>query len=153
MLGVRRPQPYLSRSPAPRNVALQHLTKPFGPAKNLGKRGCVISRDRRKSAFSRLIDIFGGICALIGLSHVIFGISNILGSVPVNAIMDSEHRFYATLFIGFGLAMNWCARDLGGRERPFQFPLAVFFVGGPARLGSVSAVGWPSPLFIFLGSL
>lgn len=100
-----------------------------------------------------LIALFGAICCLIALSHIAIGPSVIPGSVPVNANMDSEDRFYATLFLGFGAAMIWCSRDLTARSQAFGALLLLFFLTGIARIISALAVGLPSPLFIFLGSL
>lgn len=100
-----------------------------------------------------LILIFGIVCILIACVHIAIGPSSIPGSVPVNATMDSEDRFYATLFLGFGAALIWCSRDLKAREGVFGALLLTFFVGGLARIISVLAVGWPIPLFIVLGSL
>lgn len=70
-----------------------------------------------------------------------------------NAVMDSEDRFYATLFLGFGMSTIWCARDLVHREGPMTALLAVFFTGGIARIISYVAVGSPGPFFLFLGAL
>ena len=70
-----------------------------------------------------------------------------------NATMDSEDRFYATLFLGFGLAIIWCAREIEAREKPLGALLAVFFAGGIARMISLIAVGSPGPMFLFMGSL
>lgn len=67
--------------------------------------------------------------------------------------MDSEDRFYATLFLGFGLAVIWASRDLASRRGVYLFLMAVFFVGGVSRIISVLAVGWPHPLFIVLGAI
>ena len=67
--------------------------------------------------------------------------------------MDSEDRFYATLFLGFGIAMVWCARDLAVRRGVYLALLATFFTGGLARIASAIAVGLPSLLFVLLGSL
>ena len=103
---------------------------------------------------ARLVLLIGGIAAIgIALLHIALGPAAIPGSVPVNATMDSEDRFYATLFLGFGVALIWCARDLSQRSRQAYWLLAIFFVGGIARVISVFAVGWPSTLFIFLGGL
>ncbi|MFD1797047.1 DUF4345 domain-containing protein [Paracoccus aurantiacus] len=99
---------------------------------------------------STLSAIFGAVCCLIALAHIAIGPASIPGSVPVNATMDSEDRFYATLFLGFGAAMIWASRDLSERRRLFQALLLVFFLGGIARLISVAAVGWPNALFVFL---
>lgn len=96
---------------------------------------------------------FGLVCAAIALVHIAFGPASIPGSVPVNATMDSEDRFYATLFLGFGLAHVWAARDLAHRSGLVLAMQATFFVGGLARIVSVLAVGMPIPLFVFLGGL
>ena len=100
-----------------------------------------------------LLYLFGGICSAISLAHVAIGPRAIPGGVVTNAIMDSEDRFYATLFLGFGLAIIWCARDLDRREKPLAALLAVFFAGGIARIVSLVSVGSPGPLFLFLGAL
>jgi hypothetical protein len=67
--------------------------------------------------------------------------------------MDSEDRFYATLFLGFGAACVWSARDLAGHARLFEALMLVFWLGGVARLVSAALVGLPNPLFQFLGAL
>jgi hypothetical protein len=46
------------------------------------------------------------------LGPIVFRPAIIPGAIPVNATMDSEDRFYATLFLGFGAAVMWCSRDL-----------------------------------------
>ncbi|MEQ9505480.1 MAG: DUF4345 domain-containing protein [Hyphomonas sp.] len=97
--------------------------------------------------------VFGAVCCLIALAHILIGPSAIPGSVPVNATMDSEDRFYATLFLGFGAAMIWCSQDLMARGRLFDVLMLVFFLGGVARIISAVSVGLPVPLFQFLGAL
>jgi hypothetical protein len=90
----------------------------------------------------KTILIVGGIAAvLIGLAHIALGPASIPGSLPVNATMDSEDRFYAAIFLGFGVSILWspidqaegpghtisdrcvfpwrmCAGDLDGAGRP-----------------------------------
>lgn len=106
-----------------------------------------------RRALSWFVGVFGAICVGISLVHFVFGAASIPGGVSVNATMDSEDRFYATLFTGFGLTLIWCALDLGRRRGAFLALMGVFFFGGVARIMSVAMVGWPSPLFVFLGSL
>jgi hypothetical protein len=97
--------------------------------------------------------LFGAVCTGIALVHIAFGPSSIPGSVPVNAVMDSEDRFYATLFLGFGIAQIWAAFDLANRRGVVLALQATFFMGGIARIISALAVGSPGPLFTFLGAL
>jgi len=104
-------------------------------------------------ALKILIMVFGAVCMAIALVHIGIGPRSIPGSIPVNATMDSEDRFYATLFLGFGAACIWTARDLSGRARVFDALMLVFFLGGVARLVSMAQVGLPGALFQFLGSL
>jgi hypothetical protein len=97
--------------------------------------------------------LFGGVCMAIALAHIAIGPAAIPGSVPVNATMDSEDRFYATLFLGYGAAMIWCSRALVERRLCFGALLLVFFLGGIARIISAIAVGPPNMLFIILGGV
>lgn len=97
--------------------------------------------------------LFGLVCAGIALAHIIHGPSVIPGSIPGNATMDSEDRFYATLFLGFGIAQVWAALDLATRRGAILALQATFFAGGTARVFSALAVGSPGALFVFLGSL
>jgi hypothetical protein len=100
-----------------------------------------------------IVMMFALLCCFIALEHIAIGPAAIPGSIAVNTIMDNEDRFYATLFLGFGVAMFWCSRDLFVRRQVFGFLLLTFFAGGIARLISWAIVGPPSDLFIFLGAL
>ena len=100
-----------------------------------------------------LIAIFGIICMIIALIHIAIGPSAIPGSVPVNATMDSEDRFYATLFLGFRAALLWCSQNLGARGGVFQALLLVFFLGGVARCVSAIQVGLPNEFLQMLWAL
>jgi hypothetical protein len=106
-----------------------------------------------RGALRIFLTLFGIICSVIALTHIAVGPAAIPGGVVTNATMDSEDRFYATLFFGFGLAVIWCANDLDKREKPLAALLAVFFAGGIARIISLAVVGSPGPLFLFLGTL
>ncbi len=103
-----------------------------------------------QSGLKWFVVLFGVVCAAIGATHVVFGPSSIPGSIPVNATMDSEDRFYATLFIGYGLTMVWCAMDLNARKDAFHWLLVIFFASGISRMVSMTQVGLPHPLFVFL---
>ncbi len=100
-----------------------------------------------------VIALFGVVCMAIALVHIVFGPAAIPGSVPVNATMDSEDRFYATLFLGFGAALLWVSRNLEDRRAALFALLVTFFLGGIARIISWIAVGRPDQLFVYLGAV
>ncbi|HEX7427174.1 MAG TPA: DUF4345 domain-containing protein [Mycobacterium sp.] len=65
----------------------------------------------------------------------------ILQGSEVNPTSDGEDRFFAGVFLCFGVALLWCARDLQRRRVYLNFLAAAFFVGGVGRLLSVSLSG------------
>ena len=101
-------------------------------------------------AFQVFLGLFGATIILICLLHLVLGPASIPGSVPVNATMDSEDRFYGTLFGAYGLAVLSCIKDVERKGDLLHFLLAAFFACGVARLVSMAATGLPHPLFMFL---
>ena len=97
--------------------------------------------------------LFGSVAIAIALLHIVFGPSAIPGSVPVNATMDSEDRFYGTLFGAYGVAVLWCVKDVEQKSGVVYFLLATFFVAGLARVVSIAAVGLPDPFFVAMLAL
>ena len=95
-----------------------------------------------------LLALFGVTAIFISLLHIVLGPAAIPGSVPVNATMDSEDRFYATLFLAFGVVLLWCIKDVEHKARIVYFLMLTFFVGGLARIVSMLAVGLPNNFFI-----
>ena len=98
--------------------------------------------------------IFGTTTITIVSMYVVFGPSlTIPGSVPVNATMDSEDRFYATLFAAYGVALLWCVKDVERKSPTVHFLAITFFAGGLARLVSMVAVGLPNSFFVAMTAL
>lgn|SRR5262245_18988351 len=94
------------------------------------------------------LGLFGITAIFIASLHIVLGPAAIPGSVPVNATMDSEDRFYATLFAAYGVALLWCIKDIERKSMVVYFLALTFLVGGLARLVSIAAVGLPHPFFI-----
>ena len=95
----------------------------------------------------------GAVAVFIALLHLVFGPACIPGSVPVNATMDSEDRFYATMFAAYGAALLWCVRDVERKGVYVKLLAIIFFIGGLARLVSMFAVGLPNTFFISMTGL
>jgi Domain of unknown function (DUF4345) len=94
------------------------------------------------------LGLFGVVVILIASLHIVLGPAAIPGSIPVNATMDSEDRFYATLFAAYGVALLCCIKDIERKRTLVQFLALTFFIGGLARLASIAAVGLPNTFFI-----
>ena len=90
--------------------------------------------------------IFGITVVGISLCHIAVGPSVIPGSIPVNATMDSEDRFYAVFFLAYGAAVLWCLKDWPSKLREIQLLMALFFVDGLTRVISMAVVGLPTSL-------
>lgn len=95
-----------------------------------------------------LLGLFGLTVIGISLLHIVFGPSAIPGSVPVNATMDSEDRFYATIFLAYGIALLWYIQAVETKSKVVYFLMLTFLAGGFARLVSMAAVGLPHDFFI-----
>ena len=100
-----------------------------------------------------LLGLFGATAIFIALLHIALGPASIPGSVPVNATMDSEDRFYAVLFMAFGIALIWCVKDVERKARVVYLLMATFLAGGVARLISIAAVGLPNDFFVAMTAL
>lgn len=84
----------------------------------------------------------------IGVMHMLLGPAIIPGSIPVNATLDSEDRFFGAIFAGFGAAALWCSFGVERKLTEVMLVAALFYLGGVARLFSIAATGLPDPFFI-----
>ena len=103
-----------------------------------------------KQSLQVFLGLFGITAIFIASLHIVLGPSAIPGSIPVNATMDSEDRFYATLFAAYGVALLWCIKNIERKSMVVYFLALTFFVGGLARLVSMAAVGLPNTFFIVM---
>lgn len=94
------------------------------------------------------LGLFAVTAIFIALLHIVFGPSAIPGSIPVHATLDSEDRFYATLFAAYGVALLWCIKDIEKNSEVVYFLALTFLAGGLARLVSIAAAGLPNTFFI-----
>ena len=101
-----------------------------------------------KKSLQVFLGLFGITAIFIASLHIVLGPAAIPGSIPVNATMDSEDRFYATLFAAYGVALLWCIPKIERKSAVVYFLAFTFFIGGLARLVSMAAVGPPNTFFI-----
>ena len=94
--------------------------------------------------------VFGLACMTIGLAHALFGPPSIIAGGPVSATIDSELRFYAVLFFGFGAGFIWAAADLARRSALVHVLSGLFLAGGVARLLAIWQTGAPNAFYLVL---
>lgn len=93
---------------------------------------------------------FGLVCVGIGLAHLFFGVSTIIGGGTVNPTVDSDMRFYALLFAAYGAGYLWAAADLEHRAQIVNGLGILFFLGGLARLLAWWQSGAPHWFYIVM---
>ena len=71
-----------------------------------------------RRAFQAFLVLFGIIVIGISLAHFAIGPDAIVGGTDVNPTSDGEDRFYAGLFLCYGVALLWCARDAQDKRVP-----------------------------------
>jgi hypothetical protein len=101
-----------------------------------------------RRVFEVYLALFGVIVIAISLAHLAVGPQAIIGGVAVNPTMDGEDRFFAGVFLCFGIALLWCARDVQHKRMYINFIAAAFFLGGIGRLLAVIFAGVPHPFYV-----
>jgi hypothetical protein len=113
----------------------------------LNSAGDVMELKRRYQWF---LGFFGIIVIAIAMAHIVMGPAIVPDSWSVSASMDSEYRFFASMFLAFGVALLFCIKRVETRSTLVNFLALAFFAGGLARLVSMYAVGLPHPFLIMM---
>lgn len=94
-----------------------------------------------------LLWLMGVALIAIGVYHLIGGVWSVPGTGSLTgearATVDSRERFYNAIFIGFGLAHVWAARQQPIPLTAVNWLAGVFLLGGIGRAISVAVHGWP----------
>ncbi|HJT91002.1 MAG TPA: DUF4345 domain-containing protein [Mycobacterium sp.] len=101
-----------------------------------------------RRAFQVLLALIGVIVIGISVAHMALGPTAIIGAIAVNPTMDGEDRFFAGVFLCFGVALLWCARDVEHKRTYVNFVAAAFFVGGIGRFLALVLAGVPHPFYV-----
>lgn len=87
--------------------------------------------------------IMGVACVAIGVYHFIGGIDSVPGEDATGSTVDSRERFYAAIFLGYGLAWVWAARQSPVPTSAVRWLTGIFLLGGVGRLLSMLVYGQP----------
>ena len=101
-----------------------------------------------RRAFQAFLGAFGLVVIGISVAHLAIGPEAVIGGAAVNPTSDGEDRFFAGLFLCYGVALLWCARDVQHRRGYVSLLAAALFVGGIGRLLAVVLVGVPHPFYV-----
>ncbi|MFE7787181.1 DUF4345 domain-containing protein [Streptomyces nigrescens] len=85
----------------------------------------------------------GAACVAIGAFHFALGIDSVPGEGSAGATVDSRERFYGAVFLGYGLAWIWAARQSPVPARAVRWLAGIFLLGGLGRLLSMGVHGSP----------
>jgi hypothetical protein len=105
------------------------------------------------------IPVVTGIITMFGLSDPIYASA----SIPANALLDSNLRFFGGVWLGLGIALYWLIPNIEKQTVLFRVLWGMIFLGGIGRLLSMVFLGLPplpfvgftaleiigAPLFIF----
>ncbi|MEU9117520.1 DUF4345 domain-containing protein [Streptomyces sp. NPDC048483] len=104
-------------------------------------------------ALRALTQLMGWACVLIGVFHVLLGNAAIPGADSAGTTVDSWGRFMGAIFVGYGLAWLWAARQRPVPARAVRWLAGVFLLGGAGRLFSLALHGWPQWFQILLTAI
>ncbi len=104
------------------------------------------------NAFVLVIKLLAPITIVAGFSHVVLGLSadlllgaNAPAELRSDPVLDSQNRFYGTIFMGYGVLLLLCATDPRKYALLFRILGGFIFLGGIARLISAALHGLPAP--------
>lgn len=90
-----------------------------------------------------LVWAMGIACVAIGVLHFVGGVASVPGEAGVGATVDSRERFYAAIFLGYGVAWIRSAQHRPIPSGQVRRLSAVFLLGGIGRLLSLLVHGRP----------
>ena len=90
-----------------------------------------------------LLLIMGVACVAIGVYHFAGGIASVPDEQATGATVDSRERFYAAVFLGYGLVWIWAARQSPIPATAVRWLAGIFLLGAAGRLLSMVVHGQP----------
>ena len=90
------------------------------------------------------IPVITGVLTMLGLSGPIYSSA----SIPANALLDSNLRFFGGLWLVLGLAVYWLVPRIESETTLFRALWLMIFMGGVGRLVSMIFLGLPPLPFV-----
>ncbi|MFE2143843.1 DUF4345 domain-containing protein [Streptomyces sp. NPDC059456] len=100
-----------------------------------------------------LTRLMGWSSVAIGLYHVLLGNAAIPGAGSAGTTVDSWGRFMGAVFVGYGLAWLWAARQRPVPAQAVRWLAGIFLLGGAGRLLSLAVHGRPHWFQLVLAAL
>lgn len=90
------------------------------------------------------IPVLTGIISMFGLSDPLYASA----AIPPNALLDSNLRFFAGVWLGLGLALYWIIPSIEKQTLLFRVLWGMIFLGGIGRLASMLFLAIPPLPFV-----
>jgi hypothetical protein len=87
--------------------------------------------------------VTGTACVAIGVVHLAFGVASVPGERSAGPTVDSRERFYAAVFLGYGLAWLDAGRRSPVPAAAVRRLAGLSLLGGLGRLVSIGVHGRP----------
>ncbi|WP_280331232.1 DUF4345 domain-containing protein [Nocardia wallacei] len=87
--------------------------------------------------------VMGVACVGIGILHLALGLHAVADMEHSGVTADSQSRFFGAIFLGYGLAWIWVARQSPIPAVAVRWLAGVFLLGAAGRFLSVAVYGWP----------
>jgi len=91
-----------------------------------------------------LIPVVTGAVAMLGVDDPLYASIGL----PRSALLDSNLRFFAGVWIGLGVALLWTVASIERQGTLFRMVWGAVFLGGVGRLLSTASFGAPPASFI-----
>ncbi|CAM4409492.1 DUF4345 domain-containing protein [Nocardia ninae] len=87
--------------------------------------------------------VMGVACVAIGFLHIALGNDAVPDMGDLGATADSQSRFFGAIFVGYGAAWIWAARESPIPSTVIRWLAGIFLLGAVGRAVSVAVYGWP----------
>ena len=91
-----------------------------------------------------LIPVVTGAVAMLGVDDPLYASIGL----PRSALLDSNLRFFAGVWLGLGVALLWTVPSIERQGTVFRVAWGAVFLGGVGRLLSLASLGAPPAPFI-----